>query len=358
MTAERPFTLVAEVTHRCPLGCPYCSNPTALVARAEELSPAVWREALDDAADLGVVQVHFTGGEPLLYDGLEELVAHAEARELYTHLVTSGLPRGKDRLPELAKAGLTAVQLSLQGAAAAAADAIADTRAHDEKLAFAAAVRALDLPLTVNVVLHAENIGTVPELVRLARDLGASRLELASAQYLGFALENRARLLPTRERIDEARAHAMAAKKAHHGTMEVLYVLPDYVRGKPRACMDGWARRFVHIAPDGTVLPCHAASTLPGMGFESIAGARLRDLWETNPGLLRFRGTEWMKEPCRSCDERQRDFGGCRCQAFALTGDAAATDPACALSPDHELVRGAAREPTRRYLFRGRKAAP
>jgi pyrroloquinoline quinone biosynthesis protein E len=261
-------------------------------------------------------------------------------------------------LPELAKAGLTAVQLSLQGADAASADAIADTRAHDEKLAFAAAVRALDLPLTVNVVLHAENIGTVPELVRLARDLGASRLELASAQYLGFALENRARLLPTRERIDEARAHAMAAKKAHHGTMEVLYVLPDYVRGKPRACMDGWARRFVHIAPDGTVLPCHAASTLPGMGFESIAGARLRDLWETNPGLLRFRGTEWMKEPCRSCDERERDFGGCRCQAFALTGDASATDPACALSPDHELVRGAAREPSRRYLFRGRKAAP
>lgn len=358
MTAERPFTLVAELTHRCPLGCPYCSNPTELVARGRELSTATWREALDDAVDLGVVQVHFSGGEPLLYEGLEELVRHAESRELYTHLVTSGLPRGKDKLPALVRAGLTAVQLSLQGADETSADAIADARAHAEKLAFAEAVRALDVPLTVNVVLHAENIGTVDAIVRLARELGASRLELASAQYLGFALENRARLLPTRERIDEARARAMAAKKAHHGTMEVLYVLPDYVRGTPRACMDGWARRFVHVAPDGTVLPCHAASTLPGMGFESIAGARLRDLWETNPGLLRFRGTEWMKEPCRSCDERKRDFGGCRCQAFALTGDAAATDPACALSPDHALVQGAAREPSRRYLFRGRKAAP
>lgn len=358
MSAPRPFTLVAELTHRCPLGCPYCSNPTALVAKRRELPVATWREAFDDAAALGVVQAHLTGGEPLLYDGLVELVAHAESRALYTHLVTSALPNGVALLPELARAGLSAVQLSLQDADEATADRLADVRAHAKKLAFAEAVRSLDLPLTINVVLHAENLERVDAIVRLARELGAERLELANTQYLGFALENRARLLPTREAIDRARAAADRARAEHHGTMEILFVLPDYARSAPRACMDGWARRFVHIAPDGLVLPCHAAAALPGMGFASIAEVPLRAQWESGEGLARFRGTAWMKEPCRSCDRREVDFGGCRCQAFALTGDAAATDPACALSPAHAIVRDAPRDPSRRYLFRGRRATP
>ncbi len=356
----RPYTLVAELSHRCPLGCPYCSNPLALVPRSEELPVETWREVLDDAHELGVVQAHFTGGEPLLYQELEALVAHAESRELYTHLVTSGLPDGASRIAGLARAGLSAVQLSLQDEGEASADAIADVRAHAKKLVFAEATRSADLSLTVNVVLHAANIGNVRKIVEMARGLGASRLELANTQYLGFALANRASLLPSAEAIAEARAIAYEKTKEHFGTMEILFVLPDYVRGVPRACMDGWGRRFVHVAPDGTVLPCHAASMLPDMGFEKVTATRLRDQWESGEGLARYRGTGWMHEPCASCDRREIDFGGCRCQAFALTNDAANTDPACKLSPDHGLVRDAVRErldPPRRYLFRGRKAS-
>jgi len=349
---------VAELTHRCPLGCPYCSNPLALAPRQHELSASEWRAVLDDAHELGVVQAHFTGGEPLLYADLEALVAHAESRDLYTHLVTSGLPDGAARIAGLAKAGLSAVQLSLQDADETNADRIADARAHGQKLTFAEAARGHGLPLTVNVVLHASNVENVREIVRLARELGASRLELANAQYLGFALANRAALLPSREAIDAARALADEARRAHFGVMEILFVLPDYVRGVPRACMDGWARRFVHVAPDGTVLPCHAAAMLPGMGFRRISEVSLKEQWENGEGLGRYRGTGWMQEPCTSCERREVDFGGCRCQAFALTGDATRADPACALSPDHALVREAPREPARRFLFRGRRPAP
>ncbi len=353
----RPYTLVAELTHRCPLACPYCSNPVQLARKGDELTPAEWRAVLDDAAALGVLQAHFSGGEPLAYAGLAELVAHAESRELYTHLVTSGLPRGRARLPELLRAGLAAVQLSFQGAEAASADAIAGVTAHEEKLDFARAVRDAGLPLTMNVVLHAANVGHVQALVELGLRLGAERLELANAQYLGWALGNRATLLPTHAEIEAARAAAMRAKAELHGRMEILFVLPDYLRGTPRACMDGWARRFVHVAPDGVVLPCHAAMSLPEAQvgrFESVRARPLREQWPNGAGLERFRGTAWMAAPCMDCERRELDFGGCRCQAYALTGDAARVDPACRLSPDHHLVAGAERDRTRRYLFRGR----
>lgn len=361
--APRPYTLVAELTHRCPLGCPYCSNPLELTRRSDELPTETWREVLDDAAALGVVQAHFTGGEPLLHPGLEELIAHAESRDLYTHLVTSGLPNGAARLEALARAGLSAVQLSFQSSDRDEADFLAGTAAHDLKLAFAEAARKVGLPLTVNVVLHARNIGRTKEIVALAESLGADRLELANAQYLGFALENRAALLPTREEMELAALVASEEKARLSGRMELVFVLPDYLRGVPRACMDGWARRFIHVAPDGTVLPCHAAMTLPDMRFETVRERRLRDQWETPPerpegaplpGLQRFRGTSWMREPCRDCERREVDFGGCRCQAYALTGDASATDPACRLSPAHKLVTEAPRDRDKRFLFRGR----
>lgn len=355
--SPRPYTLVAELTHRCPLACPYCSNPLELRGRHDELPVDVWREVLDDAAELGVVQAHFTGGEPLAYGELEALVAHAESRELYTHLVTSGLPRGRERLPGLVRAGLSAVQVSFQGADAARADAIAGIAAHDEKLAFARAVRDAGLPLTVNVVLHADNVGDVAELVSLAESVGAERLELANAQYLGWALENRARLLPTRDAIERARDVYLAEKARLAGKLEILFVLPDYVRGAPRACMDGWARRFVHVSPDGLVLPCHAATSIPTLEFESVRRKRLRDQWETSPGLLRFRGTDFLPEPCSSCEHKENDFGGCRCQAYALTGDASRTDPACSRSPDFGLVRDVVRTREKRFVFRGRSGA-
>ena len=356
----RPYTLVAELTHRCPLACPYCSNPLDLARRSDELPESVWKEVLSDAQELGIVQVHFTGGEPLLYEGLASLVAYAESRDLYTHLVTSGLPHGVSRIGDLARAGLSAVQLSFQDVEADAADRLAGATAHAQKLLFAEAVRAAALPLTVNVVLHAQNIGKVSEIVALAEGLGADRLELANTQYLGFALENRAALLPTLEEVDAASASAGAAKARLAGKMEVVFVLPDYLRGVPRACMDGWARSFVHVAPDGTVLPCHAAMSLPDSatgGFESVRSVRLRDQWANGAGLSRFRGTAWMPEPCRSCDRKEVDFGGCRCQAYALTGDAAAVDPACRFAPTHPLVRDADRDRGRRFLFRGRTKA-
>ena len=355
--SPRPYTLVAELTHRCPLACPYCSNPLELRGRNDELPVDVWREVLDDAAELGVVQAHFTGGEPLAYGELEALIAHAESRELYTHLVTSGLPRGRERLPGLVRAGLSAVQVSFQGADAARADAIAGIAAHDEKLAFARSVREAGLPLTVNVVLHAANVGDVGELVALAESLGAERLELANAQYLGWALENRAALLPTHDAIERARDVYLAEKVRLAGKLEILFVLPDYVRGAPRACMDGWARRFVHVSPDGLVLPCHAASSIPNLGFENVRDIRLRDQWETSPGLQRFRGTDFLPEPCASCEHKEKDFGGCRCQAYALTGDASRTDPACSRSPDFGLVRDVVRAREKRYVFRGRSGA-
>ena len=331
-----PDTLVAELTYRCPLRCSYCSNPTGYTAAT--LPTDVWERLFAEAAALGVLQLHLTGGEPLLRPDLEALVAAARAHELYVNLVTSGVPLERDRLAALADAGLDHVQLSLQAPGAAASDAIAGASVFADKLTVAAGVKALGLPLTLNVVLHRGNIDDVEAIVALAESLGADRLELANAQYLGWALANRDALLPSATQIARARAVAAAARARLAGRMELLFVLPDYVAGRPRACMSGWARRYVVIAPDGKVLPCQAAHAIAGLAWERAGERPLADIWRDSPALVRFRGEAWMPEPCRSCDERGRDFGGCRCQAFALTGDAAATDPACARSPDHALV--------------------
>jgi pyrroloquinoline quinone biosynthesis protein E len=351
-----PYTLVAELTHRCPLGCPYCSNPRELVRGQDELSTGDWLRVLDEAKALGAMQLHLTGGEPLARSDLETIARHARALDLYVNLVTSGIPLDRARLERLAPS-LDHVQLSVQASDAATCDRIAGIESFDAKVRVARWVKELSLPLTLNCVLHRENLDRVQTVVELAEELGADRLELANVQMVSWAHDNAAALLPTRSQIENARSVAQAAKARLQGRMEVVFVLPDWHAGRPRACMDGWGRRFVVVAPDGFVLPCHAARALP-LEFESVRGTSLARAWADAPGMQAFRGEAWMPEPCRTCDRRAIDFGGCRCQAFALTGDARATDPACALAPAHRIVL-AAREQAeldtkRTWIYRGR----
>jgi pyrroloquinoline quinone biosynthesis protein E len=335
---ERPYTLVAELTYRCPLRCAYCSNPVVLERQERELDTGSWQRVLREAEALGVVQLNLTGGEPLLRDDLELLVEEARRCQLYTNLITSGLPLDRERLAGLVARGLDAFQLSLQDPRPEVAERIAGKDALAAKLEVAGWVRALGLPLTLNVVLHRDNLDQIDEIVALAERLGAERLELANTQYLGWALVNRDALLPTAAALATAREKAERAQARLRGRMEVLFVLPDYQADVPRACMDGWARRFIVVAPDGTMLPCHQAHSITTLRFENVRARSLAEIWRDSPAFQAFRGEGWMPEPCRSCDRRGVDFGGCRCQAFALAGDAALTDPACRLSPHHGIV--------------------
>jgi pyrroloquinoline quinone biosynthesis protein E len=341
---HRPYTLVAELTYRCPLRCVYCSNPLDYARYRDELDTAGWLRVLREAESLGVVQLNLSGGEPLVRGDLEALVAEAERLELYTNLITSGIPVTRERLARLRDVGLDSVQISIQDVSAGPSDRIAGRRSFDRKLQVARWIKALGLPLTLNTVLHRENLDRVPEVIALAEALDADRLELANTQYLGWALANRQALLPTREQLARARAAAADARRRLKGRMEVLFVTPDYYAEFPKACMDGWGRRFIVVSPDGLVLPCHVAHTLPGLAWESVRDRPLGAIWRDSPAFNAFRGEAWMPEPCRSCDRRATDFGGCRCQAYHLTGDAAATDPACSLAPRHALVEAARRE--------------
>jgi pyrroloquinoline quinone biosynthesis protein E len=359
--SDAPYTLVAELTHRCPLACPYCSNPRSLVPGQDELSTEEWLRVVDEAADMGVMQVHLTGGEPLARADLETIAARARAKRLYVNLVTSGVPLDRERLARLAPS-LDHVQLSMQDVDTSRADLIAGYEAHAPKLRVAAWVKELGLPLTLNVVLHRANIDHVESVVALAEELKADRLELANVQLVSWALANEAAILPTHAQIERARAAGARAKERLEGRMAVVFVLPDWHAGRPRGCMDGWGRRFLVVAPDGAMLPCHAARVLP-LRFESVRDRPLAWLWREGEAMRAFRGETWMKEPCRSCDRREIDHGGCRCQAFALTGDPRAADPACALAPDHEIIVAArlradalreGAEP--RWLHRGRRA--
>jgi pyrroloquinoline quinone biosynthesis protein E len=341
VTAPRPYNLIAELTYRCPLRCPYCSNPLDYQRFKAELPSKDWLRVFAEAEAMGALQVNLTGGEPLLRDDLELLVEGAKRLELYSNLITSAQPLLRERLSGLKERGLDAVQVSLQDADRAASDKIAGTASYDQKLQVARWVKELGMPLTLNVVLHRENLDRIEAIVALAEALGADRLELANTQYLGWALENREALLPRREQLDHARAVARAAKQRLAGRMELLFVLPDYYADRPKACMGGWGERYVVVAPDGRALPCHLAHTLPGLEFENVKDRPLAEIWRDSPSFTAFRGEDWMSPTCRACDRRALDFGGCRCQAFHLTGNAAATDPVCSLSPDHGLVRAA-----------------
>jgi pyrroloquinoline quinone biosynthesis protein E len=338
MAAPRPYTLVAELTYRCPLRCPYCSNPINLQLAQTELSTEQWRQVFSDAADLGVVQVHLSGGEPVVRKDLPTLIRHARHCDLYTNLITGGTLLTEERLQEFRDCGLDHVQLSIQDADRDTAELIAGVRSHDKKLEVARLIKKLGFPLTLNVVVHRRNIEHVPELIALGAELGAQRLELANSQYYAWALENRNALLPTQAQRDEAARIALEARERYRGTMEIVFVQVDYLTTEPKPCMGGWARTYMCITPTGEVLPCHAAHIIPNLHFDSVRQQSLTTIWRESPALNAFRGDAWMQEPCRSCPRKDKDFAGCRCQAFLLTGDAAATDPVCHLSPQHGIV--------------------
>ncbi len=334
-----PLALLAELTHRCPLACPYCSNPLTLEQAANELDTDIWCRVLDEAAKLGVLQVHFSGGEPLIRKDLETLIRHAAKCGLYSNLITSGMALTQARANALADAGLDHAQLSLQDTDAAGADLFAgskDTLA--KKTASAAMLRAADLPLTLNAVMHRGNLDHLEAMIETALRFEAGRLEVAHVQYYGWALRNRAALMPTRAQIDRATEIVTAARARLSGVLVIDYVVPDYYASRPKACMGGWGQRFLNIDPAGRALPCHAATSIPDLVFDTVREKSLAEIWANGEAFNRFRGTHWMPEPCQSCERKEMDWGGCRCQALALTGNAAATDPACALSPQHAAM--------------------
>ncbi len=334
----RPYALLAELTYRCPLHCPYCSNPTAMAAGAE-LTASEWQRVFGEAAELGVLQAGLSGGEPLARRDLAEIVRGARAAKLYTNLITSGVGLDTDRAGELRDAGLDSVQLSFQSDEAELADEIAGTRAHARKLEAAAAVRAAGIPLSLNFVIHRRNIDRLPQMIALTETLGASRIELANVQFYGWAFQNRAALLPTRDQVERAREVAAAAKARLAGQIDIFYVLPDYYETRPKPCLNGWGQRYLTVNPIGDVLPCPTASSaIPDLRFENVRARALAWIWHESESFNRFRGTEWMPEPCQSCPQKEIDFGGCRCQAALLTGQAANTDPVCTLSPNRARV--------------------
>ncbi|WP_446545600.1 pyrroloquinoline quinone biosynthesis protein PqqE [Sphingopyxis sp. LARHCG72] len=334
--------LIAELTHRCPLQCAYCSNPLQMDSPEAELSTREWQHVLDQAAAIGILQVHFSGGEPMARGDLPELVAHARAAGLYTNLITSGVLLSDRAMAGLLAGGIDHIQLSFQDVLPGPADRLGGYRGgHAKKMAAARRIREAGLPLTVNFVLHRRNMDRVGEMITLGERLGAERIEIAHTQYYGWALLNRDALLPGRAQLDQATSVVDAARARLAGRIVIDYVVPDYHAARPKACMGGWGNRFINISPSGKALPCHAAETLPGFEFPSVLRESLVEIWSQSDAFSRFRGTGWMPEPCRSCDRREIDWGGCRCQAFAIAGDAVLADPACHLSPNRPLIEAA-----------------
>src|SRR5213594_4175239 len=344
MIASRPYALLAELTYRCPLHCPYCSNPTH-ARKDRELTTDEWKRVIREAAALGVLQIGFSGGEPVARRDLADLVRAAREANLYTNLITSGVGLDDERVRALHDAGLDSVQLSFQSDETELADEIAGARAHQRKLNAAAKIRAAGIPLSLNFVIHRRNIDRLPQMIDLAETLGAERVELANVQFYGWAFLNRAALLPTWEQVNSAREIATAAKARLAGKIDIFYVLPDYYETRPKPCLNGWGQRYLTVNPSGDVLPCPTASSaIPGLRFENVRARALDWIWRESESFNRFRGTEWMPEPCRSCPQKEIDFGGCRCQAALLTGSAANTDPVCTLSPNRARVDAVLRD--------------
>jgi len=333
----RPYALLAELTYRCPLHCPYCSNP-AQYPKGDELSTAEWTRVFQEAARLGALHIGLSGGEPLSREDLPELVRAATEAELYTNLITSAVGLNEKRAKELAEAGLNSVQISFQAHEPLLGDEIAGATVHQRKLQAAKIAVETGLALSINAVLHRSNLGFLEQIIDLAGSLGATRLELANVQYYGWALLNRDKLLPTREQVETAMRVAQAAKERYAGRMDIVYVLPDYFQDRPKPCMQGWGQRYMTVNPMGQMLPCPNAFSIPGLRFENVRERSLGEIWSESESFNRFRGFDWMPMPCRECPQREIDFGGCRCQAALLTGDAAATDPVCSLSPHRGVV--------------------
>jgi pyrroloquinoline quinone biosynthesis protein E len=334
-----PLGLLAELTHRCPLGCPYCSNPLALDKREDELDARAWARVFKEASALGVLQVHLSGGEPAARRDLPEIVKAAHDANLYSNLITSAVGLTSQTLKMLADEGLDHVQISMQDSEEQSADHIAGYKgASQRKRALAADVVKLGVPLTINMVVHRANIARIPPMVELALSVGATRIEIAHVQYYGWAMENRAALMPTREQVEQAAKDVERLREAHRGRIVIDAVVPDYYARLPKPCVGGWGRRSLNVTPAGKVLPCHAAEAIPGLEFWNVRNRPLAEIWRSSPAFMAFRGDVWMQEPCKSCALKDKDFGGCRCQAFLLTGDARAADPVCHLSPNHHLM--------------------
>jgi len=335
---SNPLALIAELTHRCPLHCVYCSNPLELRNRASELSTETWSQVFQQAARMGVLQADLTGGEPLARTDILELVSAARTAGLYVNLITSGLPLDEARLAKLVEAGLDHFQLSFQGAREETANEISGTKAHAQKLRVLDWLKKVRVAVTLNFVIHRNNIDQIEEMLALAESSSATRVEFANVQYYGWAFANRERLLPTRAQLDRSIETLKSAQERLRGKIRIEYVVPDYYAKYPKPCMGGWGRKLMLITPTGEALPCHAAQIIPGMKFQNVKDRSLREIWETSEAFQKFRGEAWMQEPCKTCDRREQDFGGCRCQALLLAGDASATDPVCSLAPTRAKV--------------------
>src|SRR3984893_8990155 len=333
-----PLALIAELTHRCPLHCVYCSNPLELQNRTNELTTEIWSHVFQEAAELGVLQADLTGGEPLARIDILEVVRAARTAGLYVNLITSGLPLDEPRLAKLVEAGLDHLQLSFQGSREETANEISGTKAHAQKLRVLDWLKQVRVAVTLNFVIHRSNIDQIDEMIALAESSSATRVEFANVQYYGWAFANRERLLPTRAQLDRSIATLKSAQERLRGKIRVEYVVPDYYAKYPKPCMGGWGRKIMLITPTGEALPCHAAQIIPGMKFENVKDRSLREIWETSEAFQKFRGEAWMQEPCRTCDRREQDFGGCRCQALLVAGNAAATDPVCSLAPTRPKI--------------------
>lgn len=355
-----PFWLLAELTYDCPLHCPYCSNPIDMDDKKDELTTQAWLDVMTQARSMGAVQLGFSGGEPLLRKDLEQLVAHGRSQGFYTNLITSGIGLTEKRIKQLKTAGLDHIQISFQGADPELNDAIAGKgKAYQQKYAMAQQVKAHGYPMVLNFVISKQNISQVPQILALATSLEADYVELATAQYYGWAYHNRDHLLPTKAQLEHAEltVNQYRAQQNNKGP-QFIFVTPDYYEDRPKACMNGWGSTFLTITPDGTALPCHSAKLLP-LSFPNVKDKSIKQIWEEDFSFNHFRGDSWMKEPCASCDEKEQDFGGCRCQAFMLTGDMAATDPVCSKSKDKHLITQAieqAKSPSKPIIYRDVKA--
>jgi PqqA peptide cyclase len=354
-TLPGPLSLVAEVTHRCPLHCVYCSNPLEMQGADRELATEDWSRVFHQASALGVLHLHLTGGEPLARPDLEQLISAGRAANLYVNMITSGLGLTAERLLALHNAGLEHIQLSLQDVDEGMANEFAGARAHAYKLKIASLIRERDMAFTVNIVVHRENLDRLDAMIALAESLEPQRIEIAHVQYYGWALKNRDRLMPTPSQVERSVQTIHEAQSRLSGRIQLQAVFPDYYARYPKPCVGGWGRQMILIDPSGDALPCHAAGIIPGMEFDSVRRHSVEWIWRHSPAFNRFRGDSWMKDPCNDCDRRGTDFGGCRCQAFQLTGDATNADPACSLSEHHQALVAITQEPRvseRQWVYR------
>ena len=353
MMVPSPTTLVAEVTYRCPLRCPYCSNPLELNRGATELSTGDWIRVVSQARTLGVLQLGISGGEPLIRSDVELIARNARQMGMYVSLITSGIGLNARRAETLRASGIEHIQLSLQDSDRESAERIAGTKSWDHKMEAAEIIKALGVAFTVNVVLHRANLDHLESIIALAERLGADRLELANTQYYGWAMSNRRALMPSLDQVERAVRIVDRETARLRGRMQILYVLPDYHETHPKPCTGGWGNRYIVVAPDGTALPCQAARVITSLSFDNVRQRSLDWIWRSSPSFNAYRGDTWMSPVCRGCVRKDVDFGGCRCQAFMLTGDATSADPVCIRSPHRAMIdQAVAAEPADEYVYR------